>query len=134
MESRASRLHAAGEIHRFHRDVAELAERAGDATAALAAPPPPRDLRAATAALRAHDTMQNDLLAIDAQMQVGVWETVCILYVELKSSFGVLIGRCEWTNQPTRALVSITLNWKQTRTKATDGVDYKLKLGFLRKK
>lgn len=70
MESRASRLHAAGEIHRFHRDVAELAERAGDATAALAAPPPPRDLRAATAALRAHDTMQNDLLAIDAQMQV----------------------------------------------------------------
>ncbi|KAF9407356.1 hypothetical protein HW555_012597, partial [Spodoptera exigua] len=70
MESRASRLHAAGEIHRFHRDVAELAERAGDARAALAAPPPPRDLRAATAALRAHDTMQNDLLAIDAQMQV----------------------------------------------------------------
>ncbi|KAJ8705806.1 hypothetical protein PYW08_012852 [Mythimna loreyi] len=70
MESRASRLHAAGEIHRFHRDVGELAERAHDARAALHAPPPPRDLRAATAAIRALHTQQNDLLAIDAQMQV----------------------------------------------------------------
>lgn len=70
MESRASRLHAAGEIHRFHRDVGELISRAADKRAALAAPPPPRDLRAATNLLREHETTQNDLLAIDAQMQV----------------------------------------------------------------
>ncbi|CAB3231870.1 unnamed protein product, partial [Arctia plantaginis] len=70
MESRASRLHAAGEIHRFHRDVGELVSRAADKRAALAAPPPPRDLRAATSLLREHETTQNDLLAIDAQMQV----------------------------------------------------------------
>ncbi|KAJ0169742.1 hypothetical protein K1T71_014348 [Dendrolimus kikuchii] len=70
IQSRASRLHAAGEIHRFHRDVAELVSRASDKRAALAAPPPPRDLRAATKLLRDHDTIQNDLLAIDAQVQV----------------------------------------------------------------
>ncbi|XP_075989206.1 spectrin beta chain, non-erythrocytic 5 kst [Anticarsia gemmatalis] len=70
MESRASRLHAAGEIHRFHRDVGELVARAADKRAALSAPPAPRDLRAATALCREHDTTQNDLLAIDAQMQV----------------------------------------------------------------
>lgn len=71
MESRASRLHAAGEIHRFHRDVGELVSRAADKRAALAAPPLPRDLRAATSLLREHETTQNDLLAIDAQMQVS---------------------------------------------------------------
>uniref|UniRef100_A0A2A4K9M3 PH domain-containing protein n=1 Tax=Heliothis virescens TaxID=7102 RepID=A0A2A4K9M3_HELVI len=71
MESRASRLHAAGEIHRFHRDVGELISRVADARAALHAGVPPRDLRAATAALRAHDNTLNQLLAHDAQMQVG---------------------------------------------------------------
>ncbi|XP_045541118.1 spectrin beta chain [Papilio machaon] len=68
--SRAQRLHAAGEIHRFHRDAGELVARAGERAARLAAPPPPRDLRAATALLRDHDTLETDLLAIDAQMQV----------------------------------------------------------------
>nr|XP_049703877.1 spectrin beta chain, non-erythrocytic 1 isoform X2 [Helicoverpa armigera] len=67
MESRASRLHAAGEIHRFHRDVGELVSRVADVVHAVV---PPRDLRAATAALRAHDNTLNQLLAIDAQMQV----------------------------------------------------------------
>ncbi|XP_037299211.1 spectrin alpha chain, non-erythrocytic 1 isoform X2 [Manduca sexta] len=70
IQSRASRLHAAGEIHRFHRDVGELISRAADKRAALAVPPAPRDLRAATKLLRDHDTIQNDLVAIDAQMQV----------------------------------------------------------------
>ncbi|KAJ2939965.1 hypothetical protein O0L34_g6671 [Tuta absoluta] len=70
ISSRARRLHAAGEIHRYHRDVGELLARAADKRAALAAPPPPRDLPAAQALLRNHDTIENDLVAIDAQMQV----------------------------------------------------------------
>ncbi|XP_026745926.1 spectrin beta chain, non-erythrocytic 1 isoform X2 [Trichoplusia ni] len=70
MEARASRLHAAGEIHRFHRDVGELLARAAAARLALGAPPPPRDLRAATALLRDQHAAHADLLAIDAQMQV----------------------------------------------------------------
>ncbi|XP_068625866.1 spectrin beta chain, non-erythrocytic 5 isoform X2 [Battus philenor] len=68
--SRAQRLHAAGEIHRFHRDAGELVARAGERAARLAAPPPPRDLRAATALLRDHDALESDLLAVDAQLQV----------------------------------------------------------------
>ncbi|XP_045489789.1 spectrin beta chain, non-erythrocytic 1 isoform X1 [Pieris rapae] len=70
IESRARRLHAAGEIHRFHRDASELLARAADRRAQLSEPAPPRDLRAAEALLRNHTTAENDLLAIDAQMQV----------------------------------------------------------------
>ncbi|XP_045781545.1 spectrin beta chain, non-erythrocytic 2 [Maniola jurtina] len=70
IQSRGARLHAAGEIHRFHRDASDLLARAADRRAQLAPPPPPRDLRAATALLRDHDTAENDLVAIDAQMQV----------------------------------------------------------------
>ncbi|XP_049883110.1 spectrin beta chain, non-erythrocytic 5 isoform X2 [Pectinophora gossypiella] len=70
IQSRATRLHAAGEIHRFHRDVGELLGRAAEKKLQLGAPPPPRDLAAATALLRNHDTIENDLVAIDAQMQV----------------------------------------------------------------
>ncbi|CAK1587955.1 unnamed protein product [Parnassius mnemosyne] len=68
--SRGQRLHAAGEIHRFHRDAGELVARAADKAAKLATPQPPRDLRAAEALLRDHETVESDLLAIDAQMQV----------------------------------------------------------------
>ncbi|XP_038220979.1 spectrin beta chain, non-erythrocytic 5-like [Zerene cesonia] len=70
IESRGRRLHAAGEIHRYHRDAGELLARAASRRARLAPPPPPRDLRAAHALLRDHATAENDLLAIDAQMQV----------------------------------------------------------------
>ncbi|XP_050676650.1 spectrin beta chain, non-erythrocytic 5 isoform X3 [Leptidea sinapis] len=70
IESRGRRLHAAGEIHRFHRDASELLAMAADRRAKLADPPPPRDLRAAEALIRDHHTAENDLLAIDAQMQV----------------------------------------------------------------
>ncbi|XP_045506256.1 spectrin beta chain, non-erythrocytic 1 [Colias croceus] len=70
IESRGRRLHAAGEIHRYHRDAGELLARAASRRARLAPPAPPRDLRAAHALLRDHATAENDLLAIDAQMQV----------------------------------------------------------------
>ncbi|XP_060809257.1 spectrin beta chain, non-erythrocytic 5 isoform X2 [Amyelois transitella] len=69
ISGRASRLHAAGEIHRFHRDVAELLARAADKRQLLDAAPP-RDLASAAAALRHHDNLDNELLAIDAQVQV----------------------------------------------------------------
>ncbi|RVE46093.1 hypothetical protein evm_009257 [Chilo suppressalis] len=58
IQSRGARLHAAGEIHRFHRDVADLLARAHDKRALLATMPPGRD------------TSKAELLAIEAQMQV----------------------------------------------------------------
>ncbi|XP_053623069.1 spectrin beta chain, non-erythrocytic 2 isoform X2 [Plodia interpunctella] len=67
---RSSRLHAAGEIHRFHRDVAELLSRAAEKRELLADTAPSRDLAAAKAALRRHDNLDAELLAIDAQVQV----------------------------------------------------------------
>ncbi|XP_048485825.1 spectrin beta chain, non-erythrocytic 5 [Plutella xylostella] len=56
--SRASRLHAAGEIHRFHRDVGELLARAADRRAALASAP------------LSAPSPRHDLRAVDAQLQV----------------------------------------------------------------
>ncbi|CAG9574802.1 unnamed protein product [Danaus chrysippus] len=44
--------------------------RARERRAHLAPPPTPRDLRAATALWRDHDAAENDMVAIDAQMQV----------------------------------------------------------------
>ncbi|XP_045456798.1 spectrin beta chain, non-erythrocytic 5 [Melitaea cinxia] len=70
IQSRGGRLHAAGEIHRFHRDAGELLARAADRRARLQPAPAPRDLRAATALLRDHDAAENELAAIDAQVQV----------------------------------------------------------------
>ncbi|XP_028171582.1 spectrin beta chain [Ostrinia furnacalis] len=65
IQSRGAKLHAAGEIHRFHRDVADLLARVHDKRAQLS-----QDLPAGAAALRTRDSTENDLLAIDAQMQV----------------------------------------------------------------
>ncbi|GBP27213.1 Spectrin beta chain, non-erythrocytic 5 [Eumeta japonica] len=68
--SRSQRLAAAGEIHRFHRDVAELLARMGDKRAQLAGPDTARDYNAALSLLRRHETLENDLIALDAQLQV----------------------------------------------------------------
>ncbi|CAG9585929.1 unnamed protein product [Danaus chrysippus] len=69
IQYRSQRLAAAGEIHRFHRDAGDLLARAGERRARLAPPPAPLDLRAATALLRDYDAAENDMVAIDAQMQ-----------------------------------------------------------------
>ncbi|KAL0808290.1 hypothetical protein ABMA28_012785 [Loxostege sticticalis] len=65
IQSRGAKLHAAGEIHRFHRDVADLLARVHDKRVQLS-----QALPAGAAALRTRDSTENDLLAIDAQMQV----------------------------------------------------------------
>nr|CAD7256489.1 unnamed protein product [Timema shepardi] len=71
MENREKRLQAAGEIHRFHRDVAEALSRIQEKNAAL---PDDlgRDLNSVLALIRKHEGFENDLVALEAQLQVLV--------------------------------------------------------------
>jgi len=70
MDNRAQRLQAAGEIHRFNRDVAEALSRIQEKDAAL---PDDlgRDLNSVLALIRRHEGFENDLVALEAQLQVG---------------------------------------------------------------
>lgn len=66
---REQKLRGAGEIHRFHRDVAEALFRIQDKNAALSTEMG-KDLNSALALLRKHEGFENDLAALEAQLQV----------------------------------------------------------------
>ncbi|XP_012280338.1 spectrin beta chain, non-erythrocytic 5 isoform X2 [Orussus abietinus] len=68
---REQRLQAAGEIHRFHRDVAEALSRIQEKNAALPEDLG-RDLNSVLALIRRHEGFENDLVALEAQLQVLV--------------------------------------------------------------
>ncbi|XP_053955094.1 spectrin beta chain, non-erythrocytic 5 isoform X2 [Anastrepha ludens] len=75
LNQREQKLHAAGEIHRFHRDVAEALFRIQDKNAALSSELG-KDLNSALALLRKHEGFENDLVALEAQLQVLVEDSV----------------------------------------------------------
>ena len=72
MSHRERRLSAAGEIHRFHRDVAEALARITEKMAALP-DDRGRDLNSVLALIRRHEGFENDLVALEAQLQVRVY-------------------------------------------------------------
>ncbi len=69
LESREQRLNAAGEIHRFHRDVADALSRIQDKDAAIS-DDLGRDLNSVLSLIRKHEGFENDLVALEAQLQV----------------------------------------------------------------
>lgn len=71
ISNREQRLNAAGEIHRFHRDVADALSRIQEKDAAL---PDDlgRDLNSVLALIKKHEGFENDLVALEAQLQVLV--------------------------------------------------------------
>lgn len=71
IRNREQRLQAAGEIHRFHRDVAEALSRIQEKEAALPEDLG-RDLNSVLALIRRHEGFENDLVALEAQLQVLV--------------------------------------------------------------
>ncbi|XP_071454610.1 spectrin beta chain, non-erythrocytic 5 isoform X3 [Hetaerina americana] len=72
IENRERRLHAAGEIHRFHRDAAEALSRIQEKSAALPEDSLGRDLHSVLALIRRHEGFENDLVALEAQLQILV--------------------------------------------------------------
>lgn len=71
IKKREERLNAAGEIHRFHRDVAEALQRIQAKNAALGTDLG-RDLNSAIALFRKHEAFENELVVLEAQLQVLV--------------------------------------------------------------
>ncbi|XP_044739331.1 spectrin beta chain, non-erythrocytic 1 isoform X2 [Chrysoperla carnea] len=69
IKHRSQRLEAAAQIHRYHRDTAELLARVQQKLAELGTQPG-RDLHAVLALLRRHEVFENDLVALDAQLQI----------------------------------------------------------------
>lgn len=76
---REQKLRAAGEIHRFHRDIAEAIFRIQDKNAALSTEMG-KDLNSALALHRKHEGFENDLVALEAQLQVHV-KMILIYYI-----------------------------------------------------
>ncbi|XP_039289552.1 LOW QUALITY PROTEIN: spectrin alpha chain, non-erythrocytic 1-like [Nilaparvata lugens] len=75
LENREQKLSAAGEIHRFHRDVADALSRIHDKEAKLS-DDLGRDLNSVLALIRRHEGFENDLVALEAQLQVLVEDAV----------------------------------------------------------
>ncbi|XP_043236847.1 spectrin beta chain, non-erythrocytic 2-like isoform X8 [Amphibalanus amphitrite] len=71
MDAREEKLTAAGELHRFNRDVAEALQRIQEKYAQI---PDDlgRSLQAVHALIRRHEGFENDLVALEAQLQVLV--------------------------------------------------------------
>lgn len=87
MNNREQRLLAAGEIHRFHRDVADALQRIHEKSAALGTDLG-RDLNSALSLLRKHEAFENELVALEAQLQVLVEDAskLCKIYPSNKSN------------------------------------------------
>lgn len=68
---REQKLRGAGEIHRFYRDVTEAIFRIQDKNAAISTEMG-KDLNSALALHRKHEGFENDLVALEAQLQVNL--------------------------------------------------------------
>ncbi|KAI1295446.1 Spectrin alpha chain, non-erythrocytic 1 [Halotydeus destructor] len=67
--ARNKKLNAAGEIHRFNRDVAEALCRIQEKYSILSTEDLGRDLHSVQSLLRKHEGYENDLVALEAQLQ-----------------------------------------------------------------
>lgn len=75
ISQREQKLNAAGDIHRFHRDIAEALSRIQDKKAALSSELG-KDLNSSLALVRKHEVFENGLVALEAQLQVLVDDSV----------------------------------------------------------
>ncbi|XP_060523506.1 spectrin alpha chain, non-erythrocytic 1 isoform X2 [Cylas formicarius] len=71
LKKREERLNSAGEVHRFHRDVTDALQRIQAKDAALGTDLG-RDLNSAVALLRKHEAFENELVVLEAQLQLLV--------------------------------------------------------------
>ena len=69
VEARDQKLVAAGEIHRFNRDVAESLSRIQEKYVAIPEDLG-RDLNSVLGLIRRHESFETDLVALEAQLQV----------------------------------------------------------------
>ncbi len=70
IENRDQKLEAAEEIHRFNRDAADALSRIQEKSAAIPEDLG-RDINTVQSLLRKHEAFENELAALEAQLQVG---------------------------------------------------------------
>ena len=69
IRDRDEKLEAAGEIHRFNRDVAEALSRIQEKYKGIS-DDLGRDVNSVQSLIRKHEGFENDLVALEAQLQV----------------------------------------------------------------
>lgn len=70
IEARDQKLQAAGEIHRFNRDVADALQRIQEKYAGIS-DDLGKDLNSVLSLIRKHEGFENDLVALEAQVSGG---------------------------------------------------------------
>ena len=70
IQDRDTKLESAGDIHRFNRDVSEALSRIAEKSAIVSSQDTGRDLKAVQSLIRKHEAFENDLVALEAQLQV----------------------------------------------------------------
>ena len=78
IEERDRALEAAGEIHRFNRDIAEALSRIQEKGAILETEDTARDTKSAQSHIRKHEGFENDLVALEAQLQVLIDDSAAL--------------------------------------------------------
>jgi len=78
IEERDKKLESAGEIHRFNRDIAEALSRIAEKSAILQTEDTGRDTKSAQSHLRKHEGFENDLVALEAQLQVLIDDSAAL--------------------------------------------------------
>ena len=76
IEARDQKLSAANKIHRFNRDVAEALSRIRDKFSAINSNDLGKDLHSVESLIRRHEVFENDLVALEAQLQVLIDDSV----------------------------------------------------------
>ena len=89
VEARDQKLAAAGEIHRFNRDVAESLSRIQEKYVAIPEDLG-RDLNSVLGLIRRHESFETDLVALEAQLQVSTIITFYTWYCSDGAQLGQL--------------------------------------------
>ena len=100
VELRDEKLVAAGEIHRFNRDVAESLSRIQEKYVAI---PDDlgRDLNSVLGLIRRHENFETDLVALEAQLQVRfIHDSILKFYEFCNNIFIFNTFRSWWMIQP----------------------------------
>ena len=80
-------METAGDIHRFNRDVSEALSRIAEKSAIVSSGDFGRDLKAVQSLIRKHEAFENDLVALEAQLQVLIDDSASLQtrYPEMKN-------------------------------------------------
>merc|ERR1719347_742959 len=78
IQERDKKLESAGEIHRFNRDIAEALPRIAEKSAILQTEDTGRDTKSAQSHMRKHEGFENDLVALEAQLQVLIDDSAAL--------------------------------------------------------